>query len=516
MIKIIHGKIPAYISFSSRVSSHQPANPIIKPRMKTFFALIATLYLWSYTLQGQNNQTANPHVSQEANAPANPLASEDTVPVGADQASTEAETKLEEGASLDSGNTAWMITATALVLLMTLPGLALFYGGLVQSKNVLSVLMHCFAIACIASIIWFAVGYSLSLTTGSEKSWIGGTDAFFLQHLSIEDLNGDHPETVWIMFQMTFAIITPALIVGAFVERIKFSAVMIFSGLWLLFVYCPVCYWVWGGGWLAEKGVIDFAGGIVVHATAGASALTLAYMLGRRKGFPRNLKPPHNPGMVMTGAAMLWVGWFGFNAGSAGAADTSAGMAMLVTHLSAATASLVWMIVEWRKTGKPGLVGIVTGTIAGLATITPASGSVGPLGAIVIGASAGFVCYYACSIVKEAMGVDDSLDVAAVHGVGGILGTLLVAFLGVEGTLGGLGLSVKETLADGTEVIYTSGEQFAVQAQGCLAAIALSIVATYLIVKIMSPFLGGIRVSEEDETKGLDQSAHGENGYSLN
>jgi Amt family ammonium transporter len=293
--------------------------------------------------------------------------------------------------------------------------------------------------------------------------------------------------------------------VGAFVERIKFSAVLIFSGLWLVLVYCPVCYWVWGGGWLAEKGVIDFAGGIVVHATAGASALTLAYMLGRRQGFPRSLKPPHNPGMVMTGAAMLWVGWFGFNAGSAGAADTSAGMAMLVTHISAATASLVWMIVEWRKTGKPGLVGIVTGTIAGLATITPASGSVGPLGAIVIGASAGFVCYYACSIVKEAMGIDDSLDVAAVHGVGGILGTLLVAFLGVEGTLGGLGINAA-----------TAGEQFVVQAQGCLAAIALSVVATYLIVKIMSPFIGGIRVSEEDETKGLDQSAHGENGYSLN
>jgi len=307
------------------------------------------------------------------------------------------------------------------------------------------------------------------------------------------------------MFQMTFAIITPGLIVGAFVERIKFSAVILFSALWLIAVYFPVCYWVWGGGWLAEAGVIDFAGGIVVHATAGASALTIAWMLGRRNGFPKSLRPPHNPGMVMIGASMLWVGWFGFNAGSAGAADTSAGMAMLVTHISAATASLVWMLVEWRKTGKPGLVGIVTGTIAGLATITPASGSVGPLGAIVIGASAGFVCYYACSIVKEAMGIDDSLDVAAVHGVGGILGTLLVAFLGVEGTLGGLGINAA-----------TAGEQFVVQAQGCLAAVALSVVATYLIVKIMSPFIGGIRVSEEDETKGLDQSAHGENGYSLN
>ncbi|MDA0905927.1 MAG: ammonium transporter [Verrucomicrobia bacterium] len=397
-----------------------------------------------------------------------------------------------------------MLTATALVLFMTLPGLALFYGGLVQSKNVLSVLMHCFAIACLASIIWFAVGYSLALTPGNEDGWIGGQTAFFLQNLSIDSLNGDHPETVWIMFQMTFAIITPALIVGAFVERIKFSAVLLFSALWLVVVYCPVCYWVWGGGWLAERGVIDFAGGIVVHATAGASALTLAAMLGRRHGFPRSLKPPHNPGMVMTGAAMLWVGWFGFNAGSAAAADTSAGMAMLVTHLSAATASLVWMFVEWRKTGKPGLVGIVTGTIAGLATITPASGSVGPLGAIIIGASAGLVCYYACGFVKEKLGIDDSLDVAAVHGVGGILGTLLVSYLGWKGELGGLGIN-----ADNWQ------DQLVVQAQGCLAAIALSVVATYIIVKVISALTGGIRVSDEEETKGLDQAAHGENGYSL-
>jgi Amt family ammonium transporter len=411
---------------------------------------------------------------------------------------------VEEVSSLDSGNTAWMLTATALVLFMTLPGLALFYGGLVQSKNVLSVLMHCFAIACLASIIWFTVGYSLALTPGNEDGWIGGQAAFFLQNLSIDSLNGDHPETVWIMFQMTFAIITPGLIVGAFVERIKFSSVLLFSALWLVVVYCPVCYWVWGGGWLAERGVIDFAGGIVVHATAGASALTLAAMLGRRHGFPRNLKPPHNPGMVMTGAAMLWVGWFGFNAGSAAAADTSAGMAMLVTHLSAATASLVWMIVEWRNTGKPGLVGIVTGMVAGLATITPASGSVGPLGAIIIGASAGIICYYACGFVKEKLGIDDSLDVAAVHGVGGILGTLLVSYLGWKGELGGLGINAE-----------TWQDQLVIQAQGCLAAIALSVIATYIIVKIVSALTSGIRVSDDDETKGLDQAAHGENGYSL-
>ena len=415
---------------------------------------------------------------------------------------------VEEEASLDSGNTAWMITATALVLFMTLPGLALFYGGLVQSKNVLSVLMHCFAIACLASIIWFAVGNSLALTPGGlgddARTWIGGTQHFFLQALSADSLNGDHPETVWIMFQMTFAIITPALIVGAFVERIKFSAVLLFSALWLVVVYCPVCYWVWGGGWLAERGVIDFAGGIVVHATAGASALTLAAMLGRRHGFPKTLKPPHSPGMVMTGAAMLWVGWFGFNAGSAAAADTSAGMAMLATHLSAATASLVWMLVEWRKTGKPGLVGIVTGTIAGLATITPASGSVGPLGAIIIGASAGIICYYACGFVKEKLGIDDSLDVAAVHGVGGILGTLLVSYLGWKGELGGLGINHANWK-----------DQLVIQAQGCLAAVALSVVATYIIIKVVSALTGGIRVSDDDETKGLDQAAHGENGYSL-
>jgi len=373
-----------------------------------------------------------------------------------------------EETSLDSGNTAWMITATALVLFMTLPGLALFYGGLVQSKNVLSVLMQCFAIA-------------------------------------MENLNGDIPESVWVIFQMTFAIITPGLIVGAFVERIKFSAVLLFSGLWLLAVYFPVCYWVWGGGWLAEKGVIDFAGGIVVHATAGASALTLAWMLGRRQGFPKSLRPPHNPGMVMIGASMLWVGWFGFNAGSAAAANESAGMAMLVTHISAATASLVWMFIEWKKTGKPGLVGIVTGTIAGLATITPASGSVGPMGAIIIGASAAIVCYFACGFVKEKLGVDDSLDVAAVHGVGGILGTLMVAYLGWNTDLGGLGISLDSWQ-----------DQLIVQAQGCVAAIVLSVVATYLIVKIISPLLGGsIRVSEEDETKGLDQALHGENAYTL-
>jgi len=474
----------------------------ILPCLKTFLAITLFLGLSSLSF-AQNNESA---------APADPITSQ----AGEKDAKLTPPTE-EKPPALDSGNTAWMITATALVLFMTLPGLALFYGGLVQSKNVLSVLMHCFAIACLASIIWVAVGYSLALTPGGvdgSRGWIGGKGEFFLQNITEESQNGDFPASVWIIFQMTFAIITPALIVGAFVERIKFSAVMLFSALWLVVVYCPVCYWVWGGGWLAGAGVIDFAGGIVVHATAGASALTLAWILGRRKGFPNALKPPHNPGMVMIGASMLWVGWFGFNAGSAGAANGDAGMAMLVTHLSAATASLVWMFIEWKKTGKPGLVGIVTGTIAGLATITPASGAVGPMGAIIIGATAGVVCYFACGLIKEKLGIDDSLDVAAVHGIGGILGTLMVSYLGQTGVLGGQGISQHGEDGDGPYFTWT--EQLTVQAQGCLAAVALSVVATFVIVRIVGAVTGGIRVSEDDETKGLDQAAHGENGYSLN
>ena len=472
----------------------------IKQSPKT---LLSILIFLTFALTGHAQETAADNTAETSSDSIVP-----SITTEVDEISSPDTVQVEEVVPLDSGNTAWMITATALVLFMTLPGLALFYGGLVQSKNVLSVLMHCFAVACLASIIWVAVGYSLALTPGGvdgSRGWIGGKGEFFLQNLTEDSQSGDFPSSVWIIFQMTFAIITPGLIVGAFVERIKFSAVMLFSGLWLLVVYCPVCYWVWGGGWLAEAGVIDFAGGIVVHATAGASALTIAWMLGRRQGYPKSLKPPHNPGMVMIGASMLWVGWFGFNAGSAGAANGDAGMAMLVTHLSAATASLVWMFIEWKQTGKPGLVGIVTGTIAGLATITPASGAVGPMGAIIIGASAGLVCYFACGFVKEKLGVDDSLDVAAVHGVGGILGTLMVAYLGVEGRLGGQGINLD-----------SSSEQLIVQAKGCLAAIALSVVATYIIVKLISALTGGIRVSEEEETKGLDQSAHGENAYTLN
>ena len=338
---------------------------------------------------------------------------------------------------IDTGNTAWIITATALVLFMTLPGLALFYGGLVRSKNVLSVLMQCISVACLASVLWLVIGYSLAFGDGNQ--WIGDTSKMFLSGVGRDTLSGDIPETVFFAFQMTFAVITPALIVGAYVERIKFSAVLLFSGLWLLVVYAPVTHWIWAGnGWLYQAGLLDFAGGLVVHLTAGSSALVLAAMLGPRSTFPLQVDPPHNPAMVMIGASMLWVGWFGFNAGSALAADGNAGMAAVVTHISAATASLVWMIMDWSKFGKPTLIGLVTGTIAGLASITPASGSVGPIGALIIGASAGIICYLFVNIVKNKLRIDDSLDVFAVHGIGGLIGILLVAFL-VDSNIGGAG-----------------------------------------------------------------------------
>ena len=312
-------------------------------------------------------------------------------------------------AGMNGANTAWVLTSTALVLFMTLPGLALFYGGLVRAKNVLSVLMHCVAIACVVSVLWLAVGYSLSFGQGgSLQPWLGGLGKAFLAGVGPGTLTGDIPEVVFFMFQMTFAIITPALIVGAYPERIRFGAVLLFSGLWLLLVYAPVCHWVWGGGWLARMGVLDFAGGLVVHATAGISAIVIAKMLGRRQGFPHDLRPPHSPSMTMTGAAMLWVGWYGFNAGSALAANGNAGMAMLVTHISASAAALTWMAIEWIKFGRPSLVGIVTGLVAGLATITPASGFVGPAGGLAFGVLAGLVCYWAVSH-REALARDRRL-----------------------------------------------------------------------------------------------------------
>ena len=400
---------------------------------------------------------------------------------------------------LDTGNTAWILTSTALVLFMTLPGLALFYGGLVKSKNILSVLMQCIAVACLASLIWLAVGYSLAFADGSQ--WVGGLQKSFFSGVERSSLSGDIPESVFFMFQMTFAIITPALMVGAYVERIKFSAVLLFSGLWIVIVYAPVTHWIWGGGWLAEMGILDYAGGLVVHLTAGISALVLAAALGPRKGFPDQVDPPHSPALVMIGASMLWVGWFGFNAGSALAANQDAGMAMLVTHVSAATASLVWMFIDWLKFGKPTLVGLVTGTIAGLASITPASGFVGPLGALIIGGSAGIICYVLVSFVKNTLRVDDSLDVFAVHGAGGVLGILLVSFL-IDSNIGGAGYS------EG----MSASSQLNVQLIGIGSVFAWSIIASLIIIIIVKA-LTGLRVEDSYEEEGLDISSHGETNY---
>jgi Amt family ammonium transporter len=407
---------------------------------------------------------------------------------------------------LDGGNTAWLLTATGLVLFMTLPGLALFYGGLVRSKNVMSVLMHCFVIACLVSILWLVGGYALAFGDGGAMNdWIGGLDKAFLLGVGAEALQAptNVPENVFFMFQMTFAIITPGLIVGAYVERIRFGAVMWFSALWLMLVYVPVCHWVWGGGWLAHMGALDFAGGLVVHATAGSSALVCALVLGRRGDFPRDLSPPHMPPMTVIGAAMLWVGWYGFNAGSALAANGSAGQAMTVTHIAAAAASLTWMAVEWSLHGKPSVVGLVTGTIAGLATITPASGFVGPIGALAIGVAAGLVCYWAVGLIKKIFKIDDSLDVFGVHGVGGMLGVLLTAVFAAP-ALGGRGF------AEGLDMVG----QLGVQAFAVIVTVVWSVVLSYIILKVVD-MISGLRVSVDRETEGLDITSHGERGYNL-
>ena len=410
----------------------------------------------------------------------------------------------QEAAKLSGGDTAWIIVATALVLFMTMPGLALFYGGLVRARNVLSVLMHCAVICCVASILWLAVGYSLAFTDGgAANAVIGGLGKSFLAGVGTDSLSGTIPEIVFFIFQMTFAIITPALIVGAYPERISFMGMLLFSAFWLLVVYVPVAHWVWGGGWLAALGILDFAGGLVVHLTAGVSALVIAIMLGGRRGFPREIVPPHNPGMVMIGASMLWVGWFGFNGGSALAANGGAGMAIAVTHISAATASLTWMIIEWKQHGKPSLIGFVTGTIAGLATITPASGFVGPVGALIIGGVAGIICYLMVHLIKQRFKIDDSLDVFAVHGIGGLTGTLLVGILALP-SFGGLGL------ADG----MTAGSQLGVQALGSVAVAAWAVVGTVIIIWIVRA-ITPLRVSDDDETEGLDVTIHGERGYNF-
>ncbi|MGB5606886.1 MAG: ammonium transporter [Gammaproteobacteria bacterium] len=404
---------------------------------------------------------------------------------------------------LDAGDTAWILTSTALVLFMTIPGLALFYAGLVRSKNVLSVLMQCFAVTCLVSVLWLLYGYGLAFGDGGRwNAWIGGFDQVLFANIGRDSMSGTIPETVFAMFQMTFAIITPALVVGGFAERMKFSAMLWFSAIWLTVVYAPVCHWVWGGGWLGEMGLLDFAGGTVVHINAGVAAIIAAMFVGNRKGFPTTAMPPHNLTMTVTGAAMLWVGWFGFNAGSALAANGDAGMAMLVTHIGAASGSLAWMFMEWVRHGKPSVLGIVTGMVAGLGTITPASGFVGPVGALIIGLIAGVVCYTATSFIKRGLKIDDSLDVFPVHGVGGILGTMLAGvFVGV---LGGVGL------ADG----MTMSSQLGVQFTGVAATFIWCAVATWVILKVIDLVIG-LRVTPDEETEGLDVVLHDETGYNI-
>ena len=394
--------------------------------------------------------------------------------------------------TLNSGDTAWILTATALVLFMSLPGLALFYGGLVRAKNYLSVLMKVYAIAALASIVWVVAGYSIAF--GDGNAWWGGLGNLFLGGLERDAVSGTIPESVFIAFQMTFAVITPGLIVGAFVERVKFLPVLLFTVLWLLFVYAPVTHWIWGGGFLADKGVIDFAGGLVVHATAGISALVYVLLLGKRKSFPNDLSPPHRPGIVMMGAAMLWVGWFGFNGGSQLAADGGAGMALLVTHIAASVATLVWIALEAISNRKPTLVGAATGTIAGLATVTPAAGVLGPGGALLMGLAGGLICYAAVNLIRVRLKIDDSLDVFAVHGVGGITGILLLPFLSAA-ALGGTG--------DGN---------FGVQLTGTIAVVVWSAIASAIILLVLKAIFG-LRVTDEQETEGLDTSLHGETAY---
>ncbi|MCL1098650.1 ammonium transporter [Shewanella gelidii] len=407
---------------------------------------------------------------------------------------------------LNGANTAWILSSSALVLFMTLPGLALFYGGLVRSKNVLSILMQCFAIAGIASVLWFIVGYSIAFDEGN--GFMGGFGKAMLASVTKDSLSGDIPESLFMLFQMTFAVITPALIIGGFAERMKFSAVLIFSALWLLVVYAPITHWVWGGGWLAEMGLYDFAGGTVVHITAGVAALIAAVMVGPRKGFGTTAIIPHNMTMTVTGAGMLWVGWYGFNGGSALAANGDASMAILVTHISASMGAMTWAAIEWAKFGKPSALGIVTGMVAGLGTITPASGFVGPGGALVIGLLGGVICFYATVYIKQKLKIDDSLDVFPVHGVGGILGTLLAGvFSSTElGVFSGYGF------ADGNE---TMADQFGVQVIGVLSTFAYTAVVSFILFKVVSVMVGGLRVDEEQEVTGLDISEHEETGYSL-
>jgi len=409
------------------------------------------------------------------------------------------------GDTMSGADTAWIMASTALVLFMTLPGLALFYGGLVRSKNVLSVLMQCFAIAGLASILWLVAGYSLAF--GEGNAWIGDLSKVMMAGIGRETLSGSIPESLFMMFQMTFAVITPALVIGGFAERMKFSAMLLFSALWLMLVYVPVTHWVWGGGWLGEMGLYDFAGGTVVHITAGVGALVAALVLGPRRGFPDTAMPPHNMTMTVAGAGMLWVGWFGFNGGSALAADGNAAMAILVTHLSAAAGTLVWLSMEWIRFGKPSVLGAVTGMVAGLGTITPASGFVGPAGGLLIGIIAGFVCFNATLYVKRVLKIDDSLDVFPVHGVGGIIGTLMAGIFSATslGVFSGYGFA---------KDIDSMVGQIKVQAIGVVATIVFTAVLTWGILKLVDVLLG-LRVSADEEQEGLDLVLHEERGYDL-
>jgi len=412
-------------------------------------------------------------------------------------------------ADSSGADTAWMLTATALVLFMTLPGLSLFYGGLVRVKNVLSVLMQCFALTALMSLVWFVAGYILSFgSAGVEQGpWVGDLGNVFLANIAMDGVSGSIPEALFVMFQMTFAVITPALIVGGFAERMRFSAMLVFSIAWLLLVYAPICHWVWGGGWLGTMGLQDFAGGTVVHITAAVAALVAAIMMGPRRGFGSVAMPPHNLTMTVTGAGMLWVGWFGFNAGSAVAADQSAAMAMLVTHLSAACGSLAWMAMEWLRHGKPSVLGIVTGMVAGLGTITPASGSVGPAAAVVIGLTAGVVCYFATITLKNTLKIDDSLDVFPVHGVGGILGTLMAGIFCAPN----LGIFSGNGFSDGVTSI--SG-QLGIQATGVVATFLYTALVSWALLKLIDVMIG-LRIDDEQETIGLDLVLHDERGYDL-
>jgi len=412
-------------------------------------------------------------------------------------------------AEINGADTAWVMSATALVLFMTLPGLALFYGGLVRSRNVLSVLVQCFVIAGIATLVWLVVGYSLAFSDGgSMNSWIGGLDKVMFAGVTEDAVVGTIPESAFAMFQMTFAVITPALVVGGFAERIKFSVVIWFTVLWLLLVYIPITHWVWGGGWLAQMGLLDFAGGTVVHITAGAASLVAALVIGPRSGFSKTPMPPHNMTLTVAGAGMLWVGWFGFNGGSALAANGDAAMAILTTHIAAATGAITWMVAEWIRYGKPTALGVVTGTVAGLGTITPASGYVGPGGALVIGLLAGFVCFNATMYLKNKLKIDDSLDVSPVHGVGGILGTLLAAVFASTA----LGVFSGQGFADGVSSI---SQQFGIQLIGVVATLFYTVVVTYVIFKVIALITNGLRVTEDEEAEGLDIISHEERGYDL-